>query len=112
MVFKLVRKNMNKIPDIDKIVVLKSSVRFPIKLRKKKKGMYNYVNLYKDKNKRAFQFTDDPLTGYTILKNRISTVRRKNFGDIKQGIYDYIKEKDLYIINLNDANYTEGVKDE
>ena len=98
MVFTLVRKGGNKIPEGDYVVINKASVRFPIKLRKKKVGFYNYVNIYLDKKKIGFEFTDDVLTGYTLLKSSLGTQGRMLISSFRPGVYDYKKEGSLYVI--------------
>ena len=63
--------------------------------------MYTHVNIYKDDNKLGFEFTDDPLTGYAVIKDRIPIIKRIHFKELKQGIYDYIKQGNLYVIDVN-----------
>lgn len=102
MAFKLIRKGNNKVPfNEDKIVVLKTSIRFPMKMRKKNNGFYTHVNVYEDKNKYGFEFTDDSLTGYSIVRDRIPTQSRGKFRRIPRGLYNFTKEKGVYIINIS-----------
>ena len=114
MAFELIKKNVTKIPYTDNIVILKSCIRFPQKLRKKKNGFYKCVDIYKDGNKLGFKFNDDSLTGYVVTTNRLAVNNLKIKEMLKLGVYDYKKEKDMYIIDTGKPikTFAKGGKDE
>lgn len=105
MAFQLIEKRKIINQDFnDKFVILKTAIKFPMKLRKKDKGFYNYVKFYFDdenENIIAFEFTDDIQSGYVISKDRLLRMNRKFLAAVKEGVYDYTFENNLYIIDMS-----------
>ena len=111
MAFELISKRtQDRRTFNDKIVVKKTVISFPMRLRKAEKGFFKFVEIWKEDDKYGFRFLEYTKNGYLLFRNSIKRQKRGVPKSIPMGVYNFTKEGELYVIDTKE-NLQKGEED-